>query len=83
MKLHLWERPRAAPPPSLTGVVSEEPAGDIPAAAPTAAGSGVDHADPAPATVADKDDECCALLRGDAVREDAPRRRQQRGAQQR
>ena len=83
MKLRLWEFPRTAPPPSLTGVVSEEAADDIPGAAPTAAGNSVDHADPGPATVADKDDECCALLRGDAVREDAPRRRQQRSAQQR
>ena len=81
MKPRLWERPRTAPPPSLTGVASEEPTGDIRAAAPVAAGSGVDHADPEPALVADQDDECCALLRGDVVREDAPRRRQRRRAQ--
>jgi hypothetical protein len=79
MKLRLWERPRTAPPPSLTGV-SDESAGDIPAADPPLAGSGANHADPEPATAAAKDDECCALLRGDAPLADSSPRRQRRGA---
>ena len=75
MKLRLWEqRPHTAPGASLTGVASEEPAGDVPTAVPPAADSGVDHADSEHAG-ATNDDECCALLRGDPVRRTSSRRR--------
>jgi hypothetical protein len=78
MKLRLWEQRPQTAPASLTGVASEEPAGDIPAAVPHVAGNGIDHADSEPA-VATNDDECCALLRGDPVRRAPPRRRARRG----
>jgi hypothetical protein len=78
MKLRLWEqRPRAA---SLTGVASEEWAGDIPTAVPPDAGSGIDHADSQHAAATDND-ECCALLRGDPVRWGPFRRRGRRDGQ--
>jgi hypothetical protein len=80
MKLHLWEqRRRTTAHASLTGVASDEPAGDIPAAVPSAAGSGVDHADSEPSTATDND-ECCALLRGDPGRRSPFRLRQRRNA---
>jgi hypothetical protein len=80
MKPRPWEqRPRTAAA-SLTGVASEEPAGDIPAAVTPVAGSGIDPADSEHAVATDND-ECCALLRGDPVRRAPPRRRGQRGGQ--
>lgn len=81
MKLRLWEQRPRTTPASLTGVASEEPADDIPAAVPHVAGSAVDHADCEHA-VATNDDECCALLRGDPVRRAPSRRRRRRNAQE-
>jgi hypothetical protein len=79
MKLRPWEHPaRTAPGASLTGVASEEPAGEIPAVSPVT-GSG-DHADSEHAAETDND-ECCALLRGDPVCR-PPRRRGRRHTQE-
>jgi hypothetical protein len=78
MKLRLWEhRPRTARCASLTGVASDEAAGDIPAAVRSTADSGVDHADSEHSAATDND-ECCALLRGEPVRRSPFRLRQRR-----